>query len=356
MSTTGLAFDVTPAITGATGVARYVEATAAALERIEGAPEVRRFAFGRGTHQLPPGTAWCRAPLRLVVASWRVGGPPSVERVVGAVASVHASGVVLPRARAPIVAVVHDLSALDHPEVHDRRQVRQVRRYASELERAAAVIAVSETTAARVRAEAPQVAVHVIPNGCSELPAPDPPQGPPVPYVLAVGAPVARKRYDDLLHALAQPSLHGCSLVLVGPSGREDAALAALASSLGLADRFIRTGAVSDARLAGWYAGAAVVAAPSLDEGFGLPVVEAQRAGVPVVASDIPVHREVSGGAAQLVPVGEPDLLADALARAVERGPAVEQAVGAGRANAARYSWASCAAATLAVHRSVAAG
>lgn len=356
MSMPALAFDVTPVITGSTGIARYVRETAAAIEGLAEAPELRRFAVGRGTRRPPDGTAWCRVPLRIVAASWHRGGPPRVERLVGPVGSVHASGMVLPRARAPIVAVVHDLAPLDHPHLHDPRQVAQLQRYLADLPRAAAVIAVSQTTADRLSRIVPPERLHVTPNGCTPLPPPDPPEDPPIPYLLAVGAPVPRKGYPDLLHAISRPELREVSLVIVGPDGSEDPRLAAQAAELGVADRYHRAGEVSEARLAGWYAGAAAVAAPSVDEGFGLPLVEAQSLGVPVVASDIAAHREVAGGAAALVPVGEVEGLVDALVAAVGRGTATLEAVAAGRRNAQRYSWAACADATLAVHRLVAAG
>lgn len=356
MSASGIAFDVTSMITGATGISRYVRATADALEGLPDAPEVRRFAVGRSTLPPPDGTAWCRVPLRVVDLSWRLGGPPRVERLVGPVASVHASGSVLPRAAAPIVAVMYDLAALDHPTLHSRRHIAELERYLNALSRAAAVITISETTADRLRAVAAHPNVHVVPIGCTAFPAPQPPAVLPTPYVLAVGAPVPRKAYDRLLRALADPALRAVSLVIVGPEGSEDPMLAALAAELGLADRYIRPGEVTEAQLAGWYAGAAALAAPSVDEGFGLPVVEAQSLGVPVVASDIAVHREVSGGAALLVPAGGEGLLVEALAAAVDRDPAIEGTVAAGRRNAARYTWEACAEATLAVHRLVAAG
>jgi glycosyltransferase involved in cell wall biosynthesis len=171
--------------------------------------------------------------------------------------------------------------------------------------------------------------------------------------VLAVGAPVPRKGYALLLRAIARPSLRDVSLVVVGPPGTEDTNLASLAHELGVTERYVRAGEVSEARLAGWYAGAAALAAPSVDEGFGLPLVEAQSLGVPVVASDIAAHREVTAGTAALVPVGALDPLVEALVAAVDRDASVAAVVAAGRRNAARYTWKACAEATLAVHRLV---
>ncbi|MEY2570520.1 MAG: hypothetical protein QOE63_870, partial [Acidimicrobiaceae bacterium] len=172
------------------------------------------------------------------------------------------------------------------------------------------------------------------------------------PYVLAVGAPVPRKDFATLLEAMALVD-HDVHVAIVGPPGSEDDALRDLAAARGLTRRLHRVGPVTDAELAGWYASAAVLAAPSVEEGFGLTLVEAMQAGVPVVASDIAVFREVTGGHASLVPVGDAAAFADAIGAALARPPTVEGAIEAGRRHASQYTWEACAEATLAVHRSV---
>lgn len=347
-----VALDMTPSITGATGIARYVEALARALGQRDDV-EVAPFVVGRGAYPVPAGVRHLRVPLRVVGRSWRYGGPPTVERLVGRVDSTHASGTVLPSGRAPIVAVMFDVAGLDHPDLHPRRDVRQMEAYVRALPRAAAVVTISQATAdALLGRGVPQELLHVIPLGASDLP---PPLGPDWqrPYVLAVGAPVPRKSYDDLLRAVALLGRDDLTVVIVGPVGTEDPALERLAAELGLGDRYHRTGPVDDAHLAGWYGSAAAVAAPSVEEGFGLPILEAQRAGAPVVASDIAAHREVADGGATLVPVGAVQALAEAVEAAVAGGPSVALAVQRGRENAALYTWEACAEATLAVHRSV---
>jgi len=347
-----IGFDVTPTITGTTGIARYVQAVGGAIDALPDAPELRRFAVGRAVVPLGPGIVHSKVPLRVLERSWARGGPPSVERLVGPVDTVHASGPALPTTRAPIVAVVHDLAPLDHPELHPARAVAQLRRYLVGLRRAAAVVTVSQATADRLVAEAPTVPVHVTPNGRTPLPDPIAPPLAGRGYVLAVGTPVARKGFDTLVRAMAH--VPDVSLALVGAVGPVDGALEQLAAEVGITDRYHRATAVSDAELAGWYAGASAIAVPSLDEGFSLPVIEGQGAGAPVVVSDIAVHREVAAAAAWFVRAGDVDAWAGVLAEVVAGGGAVDRCAAGGPANAARYTWAACAEATLAVHRAVA--
>lgn len=347
-----IAIDLTASINGSTGIARYVTALHAEWTA-EPHLVVEGFAVGRGVHSPPEGIHHLRVPLRWVGRSWRRAGPPRIERLVGPVDSVHASGAFVPSAHAPIVAVVYDLAALRHPELHPARDVSQLRNYVADLNRAAAVVTISQATAdSLVAMGVVGPSIHPIPLGCTDLPEPILPTV-VRPYVLAVGAPVPRKGYDDLLRAVARLNHPDLSVAIVGPPGPADAGLAQLAGELGLGRRYHRAGPVSDAALAGWYEAAVVVAAPSLDEGFGLPIIEAQRLGAPVVASDIAVHREIAGPAASFVSVRDVTALAAALEAAMQGGSDIREQVAAGRLNASRFTWAACARATEAVHRSV---
>jgi alpha-1,3-rhamnosyl/mannosyltransferase len=89
---------------------------------------------------------------------------------------------------------------------------------------------------------------------------------------------------------------------------------------------------------------AAVFAYPSLYEGFGLPPLEAMAAGVPVVATAAGAVPEVTGGAARLVPVGDSEALAEALAAVLDDQAERARLIAAGRARAATFTWEKCAA------------
>jgi glycosyltransferase-like protein len=114
-----------------------------------------------------------------------------------------------------------------------------------------------------------------------------------------------------------------------------------------------RTGPVDDEVLLGLYQAADVLAFPSVREGWGLTVLEAQASGTPVVASDIAVLREylVDGQNALLVPPDDPDALGGALVRAATDRDLVATLRAGGLATARRFSWASSAERHLELYR-----
>jgi alpha-1,3-rhamnosyl/mannosyltransferase len=177
-------------------------------------------------------------------------------------------------------------------------------------------------------------------------------------YLLAVGTVEPRKDLPSLVTAVDRIASRHPDLVLVHAGGdgwqveRLDEAVAAMAHP----DRFRRLGHVAHDQLGHLYAGAHVFAYPSVYEGFGIPVLEAMSAGVPVVATEVPAVREVAGDAALVVPVGDVDALAGAIERAWTDEAWRAEATARGRARCARYSWDTCVDGIVDVYRRAAGG
>ncbi len=133
------------------------------------------------------------------------------------------------------------------------------------------------------------------------------------PFLLHVGSSLARKRLDVLFEAFARLRPRYPELRLVQQGADFDAEQRAHVERLRLGDALFQPASKHLERrtLAGLYRRAAVVLVTSESEGFGLPVIEALACGAIVVASDIPVLREVGGDATLYAPVGQPEAWAE---------------------------------------------
>jgi len=347
-----VALDATPELIASTGVARYSRELRRALERRPDC-QVRGFALGRRSEPVPDRVRHIPVPLRVIDAGWRAVGRPRAEQLSGPVDLVHSLDLVPPPTRLPLVVTVHDVVCGELPSLHPgRARGAQERRLAS-LERAAAILAVSRSTADELvdRGVDPD-RVHVTPNGLSRLPPPPPDSPHPGGrFILAVGSLEPRKGHEVLLRAVAMAGLQDVKLVFAGPTAGRAATLRSLARELGLGERLRILGRVDDRVLSGLYRDAALLCLPSLGEGFGLPVLEALGAGLPVVASDLPAIREVAGEAAVLVPPGRPDTLAGVLRRVLGDPRLAARLRELGPARASSFTWEATAEATVAAYR-----
>lgn len=287
-------------------------------------------------------------PARVLHGAWHRWGFPPVDPAIGHHDVVHGPNFVVPPSRAARVATVHDLTA-----VHFPRLVRSpTLRYPDLIERAARGGAWIHTVSHAVRGEVvaelgvdPERVVAV-PNGF------DPVEGDPAeglrlagghPYVLAVGTVEPRKDLPTLVRAVDRlPEGTDVTVVHAGGDGWGTEALDSAVTDMHHPERFRRLGRVDPVSLGHLYAGARLLAYPSVYEGFGLPVLEAMSADVPVVATDVPAVAEVAGDAALLCPVGDADSLAAGLVRAWDDERWRDDAIRRGRERCRRYSWDAC--------------
>jgi glycosyltransferase involved in cell wall biosynthesis len=162
------------------------------------------------------------------------------------------------------------------------------------------------------------------------------------PYILFVGTLEPRKNLARLVTAFeraVRASDLPHHLVLAGNRGWKNEALDQAIDASPCRERIHRVGYVSDADLPCWYAGAALVAYPSLEEGFGLPPLEAMACGAPVVTSNCSAIPEVVGEAALTVDPLDVEALASAMGRVLTE-PALAEALRAlGRIRAKQFSW-----------------
>lgn len=360
-----VALDVTPLLGVRTGIGRSVEEVVAALERVPDGPRLRPYALGRPRHRadLPAGARLVPVPTRLLLAAWARADRPRVDRWVPGAQVLHATAFVAPPSRLPTLVTVHDCAFALHPDT----VAPTVLGFGRLLRRAVARGASVHTTTAQVAGELEELLgidlraagrLTVVPFAVPRL-GPTvvaPAAGPP--YVLALGTLEPRKNLPMLVRAFGalagrRPDLE---LVLAGPDGPDGEAVRTAVATLPTATgRRVRLPGVVDGptrdRL---LAGAAVLAYPSLYEGFGFPVLEAMTVGTPVVAADLPALREVAADGALYADGRDPEALADALERVLEDRLLREDLVRRGRAVAAGYSWDRTAAGLTAVYERLA--
>ncbi|HWH26048.1 MAG TPA: glycosyltransferase family 1 protein [Pseudolysinimonas sp.] len=218
------------------------------------------------------------------------------------------------------------------------------------LNQADEVVAISETTRALIETHAlTRRPVSIVRNGVDQAPASPPARAmPETRDLLYMGSFMPYKNVETLARALHH--LPGYRLHLLSRITEADRArLTALAPDGGLV---IHNG-VRDDEYEALLAQAFALVHASLNEGFGIPVIEAMVAGTPVVLSDIPIFREVGSGGATFFAAQDPQAAADAI-RSLSEPELWSRMSEAGRKIATRYSWEASAAELLRVLESAA--
>ncbi|WP_300157602.1 glycosyltransferase family 1 protein, partial [Solidesulfovibrio sp.] len=242
--------------------------------------------------------------------------PPDFEARLGAPDIVHANNFFCPAGlrRARLVYTLYDLSFLENPawttEGNRTGCFDGVFRAAVSADRVVSISEYSLNHFLRVFPNYPRERTVVAPLA-SRFSADSPREKPkavgelsPGSFWLCVGTIEPRKNHERLFAAYAawlRETGGDMPLVLAGGRGWLMDDVARTVRELGIADRLVFTGYVSDAELAWLYASCHAFLYPSLFEGFGLPVLEAMSLGAAVVCSDATSLPEVAGDAAVLV-------------------------------------------------------
>ena len=355
--------DYRPALRHRTGVGLWVARLVEALAERQGvnALEITVFSSSwkdRLVAVLPAGVRRVdrRVPVGLLNWLWHRREWPAVESLAcGTFDVVHSpSPLLIPSRRAARLITIHDLDFLHHPE----RGAREIRRDYPVLahahaHRADGVVVPSAHTGDEVarRLELPRDRIVVCHNGAPDWPARTRP--PVAGHFLFVGTIAARKNVDRLLAAYSQLRERrpdAPPLVLAGHSTAESRQTLVRLTSSPLAGHVRHEGYVDDRRLRTLYEEAVAVVLPSLDEGFGIPALEAMVVGVPVIAAARGALPELVGEAGLLVDPLDVSALAAALDTVLDDDQLRDRLSAAGRARAHQFSWRASADALAAAY------
>ena len=343
-----VALDTGPLYGKVTGVGRSVLEVVAEMRRrpadVTVVPYVVSFRA-----PLEPGTRRLPYPAAVAVRSWGRCNHPGARRALAGVQLIHGTNFVVPPSDLPRLVTVHDCWALRHPDATTPAVNRAMRALRHAVEGGAHVHAPSRATAEGVREIFPKAAVTVVPWATPrivESPGVRPSgahwsEG--TPLLTAVGTIDQRKNLVRLVAAFADlagefPEL---LLVLAGSPGNAtvDVEQAIDALPPDQRHRVIRLGHLEADEIVWLHRHSSVIAYPSLDEGFGFPILEAMAVGTPVVAANSGSLPEIAGDAALLVDPLDVDGLAAAIHTALTDSATRRSLVEAGRLRHRHFSW-----------------
>ena len=352
------------------GIGYYTLRLLQKLPSVEDAPCLKFFSYGR---RRPPLESlglreedyrhW-GVPGKMACLLWRGLKWPEVQRFIGQVELFHATNHLVPPVRdVPYVLTLYDLFFLKK----DKRDCTwEERRYREALSGAVSsasrIICLSDFVAseAKERWDLAEDLVDIIPGGVDSFSLPESVEivqstlhrlGVYTPYVLHVGYQGIRKNLSLLVEGFVRLAQEGVHLVLAGREGPSTPELRLQCEERGISHCVHFLGYVGRKDLACLYAGADCFVFPSLEEGFGLPVLEAMSAGVPVVTSRSGSLPEVTGDAGILVNSSDAEELYQAVHKVLHENLLRETLISKGKQRAAQYSWDETARKTVASYR-----
>jgi glycosyltransferase involved in cell wall biosynthesis len=297
-----VALDVRATSHMSAGMLAYARALRGLLPRV--APELRLATFGSGDN---------------FDAAEQLGIPLALLRLRPRL--VHFPTPFVPRfVPAPYVVTVHDVIDLEFPQYVKRKVGPYWRTVVAPVLRAARAVITDDARTVSLLQRFAGVApakVRVIPLGVDAPEPLPPPLRRPRPFVLYAGNHRPHKDLPTLVRAWAAlPARFAVDLLLTGP---DNAGLRA-AGTRGDRGVLVFLGECADAELWAAYRGAAAYVHPALREGFGLPLLEAVRAGTPVIAAASAIP-DVLAGVVRSFPAGDAAALTALLAEALDRAP-----------------------------------
>lgn len=362
-------YDATPAALQHAGVGRYARELLRALVAMAPEDEYRLFCAAepasrtRLMDDLPPGAIrqMCHTPLSnrwMTIAVQRLRLPVRVERVTGHLSVFHGTDFVTPPSFAPSVVTIHDLSFALAPQYGDPRLVRYLSgAVPRSIKRASRVIVVSAAMAADASEVYPwaREKIVAITNGVRASGNRVMRPSLAAPVILCVGTIEPRKNHLNLLAAMdiVRRRHPEARLVVAGRIGWRASEIAHRLRFAVAEEGVEFVVSPSDRELEALYERATVTVSPSFYEGFGLPVLESLARGIPVVASDIPAHREIAADAVVYFDPSDIEELGHALASLLDDTERLSRMSQRGIRRASAFSWEETARRTRRVYKSI---
>lgn len=358
--------DYRPALVGGQGIGRYVRELARALAELDGVSPLLFAPTRQAVPRAVPAGARLVAP-RLpskAVTAVLAGAGLGVERLFGGGDVVHHTQYRRLPTRRPQVAMVHDLVFLDSDRYVSASVARRMSAFVRDAARRCAVLvtpseAVADEVARRLDVDRARVVATPLGVDHAARTEADPAVAAVLadevrargPFLFTAARLEHRKNLQVVLRALERLGTDAPRWRIAGVPGEGAADFERAVAASPAGARVERVGHLSEGALrAHLDACLAFVLVPH-DEGFGLAPLEAMAVGCPAVTSDVPVVREVCGGAAELVAPEDDAALAEALRRRLSEG--TTRAAGeAARRHAAAFTWRRTAERTLAAYRS----